>query len=354
MVFVLKIQKKLQVLARVFLALFFGGLGGFVANELLIPMPWMLGAMVANTAAVMFTIPVLPPASMRPYVMAIIGVMLGSSFTPSLINEIYLWSLSLCLLAIYIIIACSLIIPYYKYFGKFDTVSAYFAGMPGGFSELMLIGEEYGGDLKKIALAHTGRIFVVVFLISLWFKIFDDVELVNRSEFGISIQGFPVNEILILIACGAIGYFVARKLRIPAPGLMGPMLVSALAHITQLATLPPPRELVMLAQLFLGTIIGCRFLGATAMEIGKALFLSLGATAILLTLTAVFTIGLSEEAMKHYDKILLAFSPGGLPEMSLIALALESDVPFVAMHHMIRIILIVALAPFILRFFLSR
>ena len=58
--------------------------------------------------------------------------------------------------------------------------------------------------------------------------------------------------------------------------------------------------------------------------------------------------------IQHYDKVLLAFSPGGLPEMSLIALALETDVPFVAMHHMIRIILIVTLAPFILRFFLSR
>ena len=75
---------------------------------------------------------------------------------------------------------------------------------------------------------------------------------------------------------------------------------------------------------------------------------------VLLTSPILFTVRLSKRPVEHLDKIVLAFSLSGLPEMSLIALALETDVPFVVMHHMIRIILIVALAPLILRFFLSR
>ena len=47
--------------------------------------------------------------------------------------------------------------------------------------------------------------------------------------------------------------------------------------------------------------------------------------------------------------VLLAFAPGGLAEMSLIALALGVDVAYVATHHVVRIFFIVALAPLVFR-----
>ena len=41
----------------------------------------------------------------------------------------------------------------------------------------------------------------------------------------------------------------------------------------------------------------------------------------------------------------MAYAPGGLAEMSLIALVLSIETAFVATHHMLRIMLIVVLAP---------
>ena len=38
--------------------------------------------------------------------------------------------------------------------------------------------------------------------------------------------------------------------------------------------------------------------------------------------------------------LLLAYSPGGLAEMSLVALALQIEVAFVAAHHIIRILFV--------------
>ncbi len=40
----------------------------------------------------------------------------------------------------------------------------------------------------------------------------------------------------------------------------------------------------------------------------------------------------------------LAFAPGGLAEMSLVALSLQVSVIYVTTHHVLRIILAVALA----------
>jgi hypothetical protein len=50
-----------------------------------------------------------------------------------------------------------------------------------------------------------------------------------------------------------------------------------------------------------------------------------------------------------FAPIVLAFAPGGLAEMSLIALALGIETAFVATHHVARIAMIVIAAPLVFR-----
>jgi ABC-type transport system involved in cytochrome bd biosynthesis fused ATPase/permease subunit len=52
--------------------------------------------------------------------------------------------------------------------------------------------------------------------------------------------------------------------------------------------------------------------------------------------------------------MLLALMPGGLGEMTLIALALGIDVPFVVTHHMVRIALVMLIAPLVFRWVRKR
>ena len=52
-----------------------------------------------------------------------------------------------------------------------------------------------------------------------------------------------------------------------------------------------------------------------------------------------------------YIAVLLAFAPGGVAEMSLIALALNVEPSFVAFHHIVRIFEIVLLAPIMAKWF---
>ena len=49
------------------------------------------------------------------------------------------------------------------------------------------------------------------------------------------------------------------------------------------------------------------------------------------------------------EPLILAYSPGGLAEMSMIALALGIETAFVATHHVFRIGLIVITAPLLFR-----
>ena len=72
------------------------------------------------------------------------------------------------------------------------------------------------------------------------------------------------------------------------------------------------------------------------------LALSLGATALLLALTFVFACAVHALTGDPVEALLLAYSPGGLAEMSLVALSLEIEVAFVVCHHIARVFIVIA------------
>jgi uncharacterized protein len=99
----------------------------------------------------------------------------------------------------------------------------------------------------------------------------------------------------------------------------------------------------------IGTAIGCRFAGTTLRMIRRAVAAALGSTAILLAVNVAFAVALHSALELPAAALMLAYAPGGLAEMSLIAIAIGTDAAFVATHHIVRIFMIVVLAPLTFR-----
>lgn len=340
---------KLPPLAAILLALTVGIAGGALFRWLTMPLPWMLGAMTFNMVAALLRLPIRPPIAVRPYVVIVIGVMLGSGFSSEIVGRAADWSLSVAFLAVYLAISAAVVVPYYRIVGGFDARTAYFAGMPGGLNEMILIGRDMGADDRAVTLAHAARVFTVVCAIALWFRLVQGYALADRSQFGVPLAEIPMQELAVLAACGAVGALLGPLIRLPAPMLVGPMLVSALVHVIGVSDSPPPSELVVVAQIFLGTILGCRFVGSQPRTLGRMLLLSLGATTIALGISLGFALLFSDLFGQSAEQVLLAFAPGGLAEMSLVALAMNAEVAYVASHHTIRIALVIILAPLVFR-----
>ena len=338
-------------IAKICLALFLGVISGFIFNWTALPLPWMLGAMFANIIASMVRLPVAGPNRLRPLVAIVIGVMLGSSFTPAIFNQIAVWASSLIFMVGYLIAAALVVVPFYRKVAGFDLSTAYFAGMPGGLMEMMIIGRDMGADERSIILAHTSRIVLVVTLVAIWFRVVQGIDLSDRSQFGIPFSEIPVNELIVLVIVGAFGYFLGRILSLPAPMLLGPILVSGAVHSLGIIHNPPPRELVIIAQIFLGTIVGCRFVGTEPKAILRAIGLGLGATTLMLMLTFSFAFAFYQMFGQTLEQLVLAYSPGGLAEMSLVALAMNADIAYVASHHLVRISFVMMMAPILFKFF---
>ncbi|MDC1382923.1 AbrB family transcriptional regulator [Candidatus Puniceispirillum sp.] len=340
-----------KIIMKVGLALGIGVISGFIFNWATMPLPWMLGPMFANIIAALIKLPVFGPTRIRPFVSVVIGLMLGSSFTPAFFNQIELWALSMAFLLLYLVVAGIVVVPFYRLVAGFDMPTAYFSGMPGGLMEMMIVGKDMGGDEKSIILAHTSRIVVVVALVAIWFRWVQGVDLSDRSQFGTPFSQIPFYELIVLTFAGVAGFFVGRFLRLPASMLLGPMLISAALHSFSVVHNPPPQELVIIAQIFLGTIIGCRFVGTDPKTIIRAIRLGAGATLLLLGITFSFAFLLYSLFRQSLEQVVLAYSPGGLAEMSLVAMAMNADIAYVASHHLIRITFVMMMAPLVFRFF---
>lgn len=330
---------------RVLLALAVGTAGGWAAHRLQLPLAWMIGAMTATTAAATLGLPIAMPPLLRSVMVAVLGVMLGSGFSPAILERMAEWALSLALLAAYSAAAGTAALLYFRRLCGYDAVTAYFAAMPGGLSEMILVGTEMGGDARIISLSHASRLLLVVLALPFAFQALTGYEPGARPPAGPPLAGVPLQDLAILAACGVAGFLGARALKVPAAAVVGPMILSAAVHLADWTAAKPPVELVAAAQVVVGAAIGCRFAGVEFGLLRRAVVAALGATAILLGATIGFALALHAAVGLPVQPLVLAYAPGGLAEMSLIALAIGADAAFVATHHIVRIFLIVVFAP---------
>lgn len=342
----------MQTLPQITLALLVGTIGGAVFYLLNLPLPWMLGALFATMTASLAKAPILGPAGLRPAVVAVIGVLLGSHFTPDIIAEASAWTSTVAILIVYVIVVALVVVPFYRFAGRFDWITAYFAGMPGGLSEMIEIGEASGAKPAPIILAHSLRVVVTIAAIAFWFRIVEGHAV--GASMGAAEAPLTWLDALLLFASAIVGSVIGRKLRFPAPTFLGPLLISALLHLAGLTESAPPSLLVITAQVLLGTILGCRFQGISARTVVPAAALAIGATVLTMGIALCAGVAMGQLADVAPDQALLALAPGGLTEMGLIALAIQADVAFVALHHVVRILFVIVLAPLAFRLLMAR
>lgn len=326
------------------LALLIGLASGMTAYFIGMPLPWMLGSMIGVTIAAMSGAPIKAPARMRPYVIPVIGVMLGSGMTAKVFDVLGQWALTLAVLPLVLIISFTASYAVYRRVGGYDPTTAFYSSMPGGLNEMLVLGGAAGGDERKIALAHAARVLLVIFLVALIFGIFFGVQ-TGPGGVWTRLDALSVTDYGLLIACAVIGVPLAKLVRFPAPALFGPMILSGAIHILGWTHVAPPSVVIIGAQVVVGTIIGCRFIGATVKEVGRDLALTAGITVIALVATALFAVAVARTIDMPMAQAFLAFAPGGVTEMSLMTLAIGQDVAFVSVAHLIRITLVIAIAP---------
>ncbi len=154
--------------------------------------------------------------------------------------------------------------------------------------------------------------------------------------------------LLITLLLTIIGWQIMRILRVPAAPLLGPMLFIGAAEIMGLPISPLPNTVLLAVQLTLGLFVGVRI------DREKIEFLKQGMlipSLLVVGWTIVFTLApiLLLTYTTNFDlaTILFGATPGGMAEMSIIALNYNADIAVVSLLQFMRLVMVLILVPLI-------
>jgi len=150
---------------------------------------------------------------------------------------------------------------------------------------------------------------------------------------------------LQLIGLTVISWPIFTKLRLPSPTLIGPMLAVGAAELAGWDLPQIPAGVYGAFQIILGLYLGLKI----NREQVKALRQLAGPTGLVVAWTILSTIVMAWLLVwltgLDTPTALLGATPGGLAEMSILALSYDADVPAVALLQLFRLILIIVLIP---------
>ena len=337
-----------------------GTVGGVVAAALGVPLGYLLGSLLAvGVTAAMDWRPLgramTMPMWLRMSFVPVIGVAIGGAFTPEVAREALGWGRSLLALLLFVPVAHAVGYMIFRW-GGLPRVDAYFSALPGGLIESVQLGEEAGADVRLLTVLQFLRLILTIIAVPLIFAGVTGHAV--GSAAGVQMAGADValslRDVLVLLVCGGLGVWLARMCRIPAAIITGPLILSALAHVMGWVEGVPPGWLISLTQVVLGTGLGARFAGVSGGMLRRAGGLAVLNGAAVMALAFGFALALHALVGESVPAVFLAFAPGGLAEMSLIALSLNISAIYVTTHHVMRIAMAVLAAQVGARWFLKR
>lgn len=279
----------------------------------------------------------------KPVVLGL-GVLIGATFNQSVLAQADKWSLTLVTMVMTTIIVTAIGYQFLRRFRGYEPRLAILCSVPGGQAEAIAMAREMVDRDYVVALFHLVRVVVVFVSTPLLLRMIEGQDAVDRSNVALqtmpSIMDLPAADIIIFILLGLVGMLIARQLRIPMPHLIGPVGLSTLFHLMGWAELPRVNEFVILAQLAIGGAVGARLAKVPFSELVGYLKDACASTALILAAYLVATVAMVQATGISFLSAWLAFVPGGLYEVTLLALIFGFDVAFVAFHHTVRVVLI--------------
>lgn len=326
-----------------------GLIGALLAMLVGLPMPFLIGALSSVGAYSAWRTQLGRPAatfptSLRMLFVAVIGVMIGASFTADLLARLpQVWP-SMLAMVVFVVAALLMGFALFRQVGGFDRPTSFYCAMPGGLIEAVSLGEAAGGDVKRLTLQHFARVVMVVVLVPLLYLYWSGEAVGSAGGQSFEAGPWGALDVVELLVLAAAGIWLGPKLRLPAAHLVGPLLLSAGLHAAGLLSVSSPAWLLATAQLIVGTGLGTSFAGAQLSDLGRAFALALVYVGAVLAMGYGFALVLLQITPFDFDTLFVSFAPGGVTEMGLIALSLGISPVIVTVHHVFRIGLTVAIA----------
>lgn len=332
-----------------FLALVIAGAaGGWCADRIGAPLPFLLGGLAGGAATAPLLVRVGAgihyPRAVRLMFVACVGAMIGGTFSPDLLRILPDLPLTLAGVTGFVLTAHAVAYVICRRLGGYDRPTAFFSAMPGGLVEGVALGEASGGDVRVLTLQHFTRVVVVVVMVPLIFSIWSGhlVGSASGQSLARGVAGWSDAGLVCIIALA--GLVLGRALRLPAGHMLGAMVLAGVLQASGTVDLHSPDWLLHLSQLMVGVGLASQITGTSLRMAARVVAVSFVMVLAMLLVGVAFAASLMPFVPVPPEILFLSFAPGGIAEMGLIALSLQLSPVLVAAHHAFRIALTVLIA----------
>ncbi|RXF73125.1 AbrB family transcriptional regulator [Hansschlegelia zhihuaiae] len=318
--------------------------GAVLAWSVAFPAPWLVGAVMATSAASLANLVQPLPNRLRDVIFVLLGASMGSAVTPDTIRGVALWPGSMAALGIAVsaMVAASYLILR-RGFG-WDRVTAFYASPPGALSATLAMAATTSADMSKVAVVQVFRVFVLVAVAPVAIAVSGAhaPPLMTAPQAGLGAMA------AILGSAGA-GALLFKACKLPGGLMVGAFGASAALHASGVLAARLPDWLTLPTFVALGAIVGTRFAGLTPRAILALMRASLASFAATAGLGIAFAVGVGWSLGLPAGQVFVAFAPGGLEAMMLTAYLLGLDPAYVGAHHVARFIALSFAVPIVAR-----
>jgi membrane AbrB-like protein len=315
-----------------------------------VPSPALFaGLLVATALALAGRGPERVPAGATTAAQAVIGVVIGVLAQPGTLGAVAQQWLPILLVVVgtlAISMGAGLLLGVRR---DVTPLTGMLALTAGGASGLVAVTRELGGDERLVAVVQYLRVGIVT----------ATMPVVAALAFGATVSGggpatapgaaWPVDT-GFLVACAVAGLGLARLTRVPAGGLLGPMAVALALSLTGWSFgAEPPVLVVELAYAVIGWQAGARFTRPALRTVLGALPLATALIAAVIALCAGLGLLLSQLTGVTPLEGYLATTPGGVYAVLATAISAGGDVTFVVAVQVLRVIVMLLVAPALAR-----
>lgn len=316
-----------------------GAAGGGIFTLLHVPAGWLCGAALTVAIAAIAGRPMIIPNRLRDAIYIVLGTSMGSALTPQTLVDAQTWPMSIVILLVSVAATMVAGSWYLRSVHGWDAATARLSSTPGALSAVLILAGNTTANFPIVALSQTMRQFVLISLVPLAMFI---------SSGNVPAPAAPsasLLDVVFMLVGGTVGAVIASRIRIPGGMLIGAMLASSVLHVSGVVSGRLDPVLLLVAYVLMGSLIGSRFRGTRILELRKAILPAFGAIGITVAVSLVFAVICHALLGLPFPEIWLAFAPGGVEAMTVMAYVLNMDPSYVSAHHVIRLLALILLSP---------
>ncbi|MCC5959470.1 MAG: AbrB family transcriptional regulator [Rhodobacteraceae bacterium] len=328
--------------------IYLGAVGtGWIAAQLHVPLPWMIGALVFATGISLYGVQIKAPALSRPAGQIVVAGSVGLAFTPAALETLGAMFLPMVIAALLTIAAGFLVAWVLMRLSDVDAMTATLASVPMGPVESANLAQRYGVNPGPVVFAQTLRIMALVLVIPPAILLLDG-SVADPSETLRNMHWTPQGAAL-LIVLAVLGAFTLKLLRVSNPFFLGPLAASAAAAALGLPVTATPYVVLAGAQVLLGVWLGAVINRDLFRRAGRFVPAAMLSTLLMMALCLALALILAPITGTNWATMVLATAPGSVTEMALTAKVLQESVALVTAYHITRIFIIIPSAPLLTR-----